>query len=60
MAVDCRDVIARYAVGDAFVVEAGAPGIGRTVYRVTGVDDRGLWGYVESNTMRMLDPEEVR
>ena len=39
--------------GDRFVCEAGAPGIGRTVYIVTGNDERGLWGRQIENTVRI-------
>ena len=51
--VDRSDEVALYAVGDTLTAWAGAPGVGRIVYRVTKVDDAGLWGVVVENTIRV-------
>lgn len=48
-----------YKRGDALVTWAGAPGTGRTVYRITRVDQRGVWGVEVSDTARVLSPQEV-
>lgn len=56
---DCSEKIARHPVGDHYVVWAGAPGVGRTVYLVTRVDEGGAWGVVLSDTVRELTPAEV-
>ena len=58
--IDRSDVCDGYAVGDLFVVDAAAPGIGRCVYRILAVDARGLWGRLESDTVRVLHPQETR
>jgi len=57
--VDDSATCDRYKPGDAFVVWAGAPGTGRTIYAVTHVDGFGVWGTVASDTVRELDPSET-
>ena len=47
------------AVGEKITHYAGAPGIGRIVYRITREDADGWWGYVIEDTIRELDPSEV-
>ena len=56
--IDCSGDIDRYKPGDHCVIWAGAPGIGRVVYRVTRLDEKGLWGVEVENTIRELDPSE--
>lgn len=50
----------KYKVGGKMVVFAGAPGIGKTVYTITRIDDSGMFGKRESSNVRILDPEETR
>lgn len=57
--VDQTDWIDKYEVGGEFVVSAGAPGIGVRVYKVTRKDEKGLWGKIEIDTFRELNPSEV-
>jgi NADPH-dependent curcumin reductase CurA len=45
-------------VGDTVVVFAGAPGIGRIVYRVTRIDADGVFGFVVENSIEVLDPSD--
>ena len=48
-----------FYVGMKHVTWAAAPGTGRTVYRVTRIDDEGVWGVVEEDTVRILEPWET-
>lgn len=50
----------KYNVGDTYVVSAGAPGTGRWVYKITRKTSTGVYGELVSNTVRELDPSEVR
>lgn len=54
------DYYKKYKVGSKFVVFAGAPGIGKTVYTITRIDDSGMFGERESSNVRILDPEETK
>lgn len=56
---EIRKDLTRYSVGERVVHEAGAPGIGRTVYLITRVDAGGVWGTVEEDTVRVLAPWET-
>ena len=51
--------LSRYTVGERIVHEAGAPGIGRTIYIITRIDGDGVWGLVEEDTVRVMEPWEV-
>lgn len=56
---DASDEIAQYVVGDSYVTEAGAPGIGRTIYEITRIDSEGMWAKIVEDTVRILEPWEV-
>lgn len=56
--VDQTEWIERYKNQEFFVVHAGAPGIGRTVYKITKETEEGLWGIQVENTVRVLEPHE--
>lgn len=51
----------RYKPGDRYSMDAGAPGIGKFVYKVTKVTHKSIFGiYLEDeSTVRDLDPSEV-
>lgn len=49
---------ARYSVGDRFVVEAGAPGIGSTLYEIVEKNDDHFKAAVIRCTVRILHPSE--
>lgn len=51
--IDYSSEIKRYKVGDYFVSHAGAPGIGKSVHKITKIDQKGVWGTVVSNTIRI-------
>lgn len=57
--IDESEYCSQYSPGDTYVTFAGAPGCGRTVYEVTRVDEDGIWGVVQSDTVRILTPGEV-
>lgn len=50
----------RPVVGDTYRVEAGAPGIGYTTYRITSVRDGIVTDERVHSTVRILSPEETR
>ncbi len=47
--------------GDTYSVDAGAPGIGKFVYKVTRVTDKCIYGVYlpDESDVRELDPSEV-
>jgi hypothetical protein len=47
---DIRDL--KLKVGGKFVTWAAAPGSGKAVYAITKIDQKGVWGKLESNTIR--------
>lgn len=49
----------RYQPGDRFVTEAGAPGIGHTLYEITAKDESGFYAIPIRCTVRILSPNEV-
>lgn len=53
---DNSEFITPYKLGDSFVCDAGAPGMGRVVYYVTKIDEDGIWGYEIENTIREMEP----
>ena len=57
---DNSNEIERYSVGDKYVCWAGSPGIGKKVYSITRIDSDGIWGVLESDTMRELEGWECR
>jgi hypothetical protein len=60
VALDRSHQIDRHHVGETFTTYVGAPGTGCIVYRITRIDRHGMWGIVLSDTVRILDPAEVR
>lgn len=56
---DFSDDVARYEVGQTVRYDYAAPGSGYVEYRVTRVDDEGVWGIELTNTLHILDPWEV-
>lgn len=46
-------------VGDEVTHHAGAPGTGYVTWRITRIDDTGVWGFQVENTVRELEPSEV-
>lgn len=46
-------------VGGTVVSWAGAPGTGMRICRIVRIDRRGAWGYVEKDTIRVIEPEEA-
>lgn len=52
----------QYTVGDQIIQNgfSSPPAVGRRVYTVTHVDKTGTWGVLIEDTVRVLDPEEVR
>jgi hypothetical protein len=47
-------------VGDVVSFSVAAPGVGRVTYRVTTMDDKGIYGVVVNSTVRELRPSEVQ
>jgi hypothetical protein len=49
-------------VGDKIVFHAGAPGIGKAIYQITRIDDRGIWAKKLSSDIRVPgeDPYESK
>lgn len=43
----------RYRKNDKFTVWAGAPGTGKTVYRITVIDETGIYGVEIENSVRV-------
>lgn len=46
-------------VGDNLFCQAGAPGVGHVIYKITRIDENWVHGFVIENTVRVLDPDEV-
>lgn len=46
--------------GEEVCVSAAAPGTGRTVYRITRVTDKAVFGVIIDDTVRILSPCETR
>ena len=53
------DAMATMIVGDEISMFAAAPGTGRMVYKITRMDESGVFGVITENTMRDLHPSEV-
>lgn len=56
---ETKNDLSQYRVGQEIVRRAAAPGIGRWVYRVTRIDDWGVWGVLEEDTVRVMEPWET-
>lgn len=48
-----------YKIGDLYVVDAGAPGIGSWTYKITKISGGKLYGVELSNNVRTLEPWET-
>ena len=44
---------------DTVSVSAAAPGIGKTVYRITRITEEAVYGVILEDTVRILSPSEV-
>jgi hypothetical protein len=51
--VEERADLSAYRVGQEYAAHAGAPGVGRVVWRCTRVDEQGAWGVVTENTIHV-------
>lgn len=46
-------------LGDVLAMAVGAPGIGTVTYKITRIDDEGVYGYLLEDNSRILEPWEV-
>lgn len=51
--VDNKPQYDKYKAGDNITFDAGAPGIGKVTYKITRIDNKGVWGIEISNTIRV-------
>jgi hypothetical protein len=58
--IDNSDEISKYQIGDQLILYAGAPGIGQWQYKITKIDEKGLWAELLDCNVRELTPSEVR
>lgn len=56
--VDHSNLISKYKVGDTFTVHIAAPGSGAITYKITKIDDEGMWGTLEED-LSVIEPEVV-
>lgn len=52
-------LLSDYEVGDHIIIDAGAPGYGSVTYKVTEVNELGVFGNVINNNIQIFDPEEA-
>ena len=55
--VDNSAQYSKYKVGDNIAFHAGAPGIGKVVYKITKINDDGVWGIETENTISVPEPD---
>lgn len=46
-------------VGDDVFCQAGAPGCGHCIYRITRIENGNIYAVVTENTIRVMEPWEV-
>jgi hypothetical protein len=56
---DCMKASSKYEVGSGLSIQAAAPGIGSSKYRITRVTEEGVFGILISSTVREMDPSEA-
>jgi len=57
---DNSEYIDKYKGKNTIVFDVGAPGYGRVIYRITNIDDKGIWGVLLKDESGELTPDMVR
>lgn len=54
-----HDTVAKKKVGDLLCHSVSAPGYGHVTYRITQIDETGVYAEVVENTSGIFDPDDV-